>query len=200
MTEKSCALPSTPIIYRLSIGRFRGIDALGWQPAKGMNVILGGRDAGKTTILDAIALLLSAVNPTNLSDTDYHARNIDAGFLIEAILSLPGGTGVNNQAETSWPWEWSNNDISVPGLEDDGKASGEPVYRVRVRGTEDLELAYEILQPDGSTDTFPVALRRSIGLVRLGGDDRNDRDLRFVQGSALDRLLSEVRALRSPRC
>jgi putative ATP-dependent endonuclease of OLD family len=32
--------------------------------------------------------------------------------------------------------------------------------------------------------------------VRLGGDDRNDRDLRLVQGSALDRLLSDA-TLRS---
>ena len=41
-----------------------------------------------------------------------------------------------------------------------------------------------------------MGLRRSIGLVRLSGDDRNDRDLRLVQGSALDRLLSD-KALRS---
>ena len=34
-------------------------------------------------------------------------------------------------------------------------------------------------------------LRRSIGLVRLSSDDRNDRDLRLVQGSAVDRLLSD---------
>ncbi len=65
-----------------------------------------------------------------------------------------------------------------------------------MRGTEDLELAYEIVQPDGSADSFPVALRRAIGLVRLSGDDRNDRDLRLVQGSALDRLLSD-KGLRS---
>ena len=52
------------------------------------------------------------------------------------------------------------------------------------------------LQPDGTTDNFPVALRRTIGLVRLSGDDRNDRDLRLVQGSALDRLLSD-KGLRS---
>jgi putative ATP-dependent endonuclease of the OLD family len=32
--------------------------------------------------------------------------------------------------------------------------------------------------------------------VRLSGDDRNDRDLRLVQGSALDRLLSD-KGLRS---
>jgi hypothetical protein len=44
------------------------------HPAKGVNVILGGRDVGKTTILDAIALLLSPANPATLSDTGYHAR------------------------------------------------------------------------------------------------------------------------------
>ena len=33
-------------------------------------------------------------------------------------------------------------------------------------------------------------------MVRLSGDDRNDRDLRLVQGSALDRLLSD-KGLRS---
>ncbi|MET4235658.1 hypothetical protein ABIA85_008973 [Bradyrhizobium sp. LA6.10] len=58
------------------------------------------------------------------------------------------------------------------------------------------KLAYEIVQPDGSADSFPVALRHAIGLVRLSGDDRNHRDLRFVQGSALDRLLSD-KGLRS---
>ena len=77
-----------------------------------------------------------------------------------------------------------------------GLVKGEPVYRLRVRGTEDLELAYEIVQPDGTADTLSTGFRRSIGLVRLGGDDRNDRDLRLVQGSALDRLLSD-KALRS---
>ncbi len=40
-------------------------------------------------------------------------------------------------------------------------------------------------------DPLSVAVRRKIGVVRLGGDDRNDRDLRLVYGSALDRLLSD---------
>ena len=63
-------------------------------------------------------------------------------------------------------------------------------YQVGPPGT------YEIVQPDGTADMLPVALRRAIGLVRLGGDDRSDRDLRLVQGSALDRLLSD-KTLRS---
>ncbi|MGF6306571.1 hypothetical protein ABIB82_000009 [Bradyrhizobium sp. i1.8.4] len=101
---------------------------------------------------------------------------------------------MSSQMKPSWPWEWIGEEAAVPALEHDGKLAGEPVYRVR--GTEDLELAYEIVQPDGSADSFPVALRRAIGLVRLSGDDRNDRDLRLVQGSALDRLLSD-KGLRS---
>ena len=190
------AVSSSPAIYRLSIERFRGIKTLSWLPGKGVNVILGGGDVGKTTILDAIGLLLSPVNLTNLSDTDYYARNIESGFIVEAIVSLPPGSGINDQLKTSWPWEWCGTDVSVPNTDDEGKTAGEPVYRLRVRGTEDLELAYEIMQPDGSTDFLSVALRRSIGLVRLSGDDRNDRDLRLVQGSALDRLLSD-KGLRS---
>jgi putative ATP-dependent endonuclease of OLD family len=188
--------PPAPAIYALTIERFRGITSFTWKPSIGVNMILGGGDVGKTTILDAIALLLSPVNPTTLSDPDYHDRNIEAEFYIEAILSLPIGAAISVQMKPSWPWNWTGEEATVPTLENDGKPAGEPVYRVRVRGTEDLELAYEIVQPDGSTDGFAVALRRAIGLVRLSGDDRNDRDLRLVQGSALDRLLSD-KGLRS---
>ena len=71
---------NAPIIYRLSIERFRCIKTFTWHPAKGVNVILGGGDVGKTTVLDAIALLLSPTNPAMLSDTDYHARAVDPPF------------------------------------------------------------------------------------------------------------------------
>ena len=187
---------SAPIIYRLVIERYRCIKTLSWRPTKGVNVILGGGDVGKTTILDAIGLLLSPTNPTTLADTDYHGRNIEAGFSIEAIISLPPESGINQQTKPSWPWEWNGSDAVVPSIDSDNAIKGESVYRLRVRGTEDLELAYEIVQPDGNADNLSVSLRRSIGLVRLSGDDRNDRDLRLVQGSALDRLLSD-KALRS---
>jgi AAA domain len=45
---------SAPTVYHLTIERFRGIKALSWYPGRGVNVILGGGDVGKTTILDAI--------------------------------------------------------------------------------------------------------------------------------------------------
>ena len=53
-------------IRLLRIERFRGIEALTWRPGAGMNIILGGGDAGKTSILEAVALLLSPTNPATV--------------------------------------------------------------------------------------------------------------------------------------
>lgn len=186
---------SVPTIYKLTIERYRGVKHMSWRPASGVNLILGGGDVGKTTILDAINLLLSPTNSTTLLDSDYHLRDDAAEFCIEAVMALPSGSGINLLTKPSWPWNWNGLDATVP-THDENSANGEEVYVLRVRGTADLELIYEIVQPSGMAETLPVSLRRAIGLVRLSGDDRNDRDLRLVQGSALDRLLTD-KGLRS---
>ncbi len=190
----------TSRIRRIRIERFRGIQSLTWYPADGVNVILGGGDVGKTTILDAIALLLNPTNSYTPSDADYWCRNVDAEFLIEGVMSLPDRPAISRQSRMNWPWEWNGKEPVVPREEElpEGAVHGgrEAVYVFRVRGKEDLELAYEIVQPDDSVEHLSVGLRREIGVVRLAGDDRNDRDLRLVQGSGLDRLLAD-KGLRS---
>jgi hypothetical protein len=105
---------NAPVIYQLSIERFRGIKALAWRPARGVNIVLGGGDVGKTTILEAIALLLSPTYPTTLADSDYNGRNIEAGFVIEAVFSLPSSSAINEQAKSYWPWDWNGKEVVVP--------------------------------------------------------------------------------------
>jgi putative ATP-dependent endonuclease of the OLD family len=181
-----------PTILRLSIERFRRFENYVWYPSSHVNVILGGGDVGKSTILDAIGLLFSPTNFSPVSDADYWRRDVEKEFIIEAVMSLPDSCGIHTLSKHAWPWEWDGREPQRPKLEDDGCAEpAQPVYRVRVRGTAEMDLAHELLQPDDTTDHFPVAIRRAIGLLRLSGDDRNDRDLRLVQGSALDRLLSD---------
>lgn len=63
----------TARIHKLTIQRFRGIHALKWLPAQGMNIILGGGDVGKTTLLESIALLLS---PSNTAVNGWFSRFI----------------------------------------------------------------------------------------------------------------------------
>ena len=130
-------------IRKLSIQRFRGIQSLTWLPAEGMNVILGGGDVGKTTVLEAIALLLSPSNTAVISEADYWARDSAQEFVIEAVMSLPDATGIGSQNTFAWPWAWNGKDAVAPTADegDDLPAPSDPVYRVRVRGNTELELA-----------------------------------------------------------
>lgn len=189
---------TTAVIRKLTIQRFRGLEKFEWHPQPGMNVVLGGGDVGKTTVLEAIALLLSPSNATVVSESDYWQRDSTQEFVIEAVMTLPTATDISSQHNFSWPWAWNGQDAVAPSAsdEDDLPTPDDPVYRVRVRGTTELELVWEIVQPHDDTDHFSVAVRRKIGLVRLSADERNDRDLRLVYGSALDRLLADS-ALRA---
>ncbi len=90
-------------IRRISVTRFRGIGSLTWRPGPGVNLILGGGDVGKTTILDAIGLVLSPVNPSSLSDTDYYGRVIEDGFEIEAVMALPMDSAIADQVRPRGP-------------------------------------------------------------------------------------------------
>lgn len=187
---------NAPYIRLLTIKRFRGIEKLIWRPNKGVNVLLGGGDVGKTTILEAVALLLNPTNASALSDADYWQRRYEDGFVIGAAMSLPLSCGIAEQRKTVWPWEWDGKRPRIPDMEADNGQPNDPVFCVRACGTPDFELQHEICQPDDTSDHFPVSVRRNIGVVRLSGEDRNDRDLRLIQGSALERLLSD-KTLRS---
>lgn len=181
-------------ILRLKIDRFRAFQKFDWFPKVGLNVVLGGGDAGKTTILEAIGLLLNPSNVALVSDNDYWRRQRKEGFFIGAVISLPPDSSISTQTRPAFPWEWDGKRARAPQDSEDGepvRPVGPPVYKVSVTGSEELDLTYAIHNPNGTTDIFSPTLRREIGLVRLGGDDRNDRDLRFVQGSALDRLLGD---------
>lgn len=187
-------MDTTAVIKSLLIERFRGIEKLEWNPSPNVNVLIGGGDVGKSTVLDAISLLLSPTNSVVLSESDFWNKNSDDGFIVQAFFSFSASTGINNQPAFSWPWEWDGTQAKPPILDSEDEPSlklGEPVYCIRVKGTSDLELLWEVVQPNQETNPLSTALRRTIGVVRLSGEDRYDRDLRLVYGSALDRLLTD---------
>jgi hypothetical protein len=124
---------SNPLIRRLTIQKYRGVQAFEWRPSEGLNIILGGGDVGKTTILEAISLLLSPTGSTTLSGADFLDCKTEQGFEIEAVMSVPETCGINQQSKQAWPWpwRWDGKNPRVPDLE---KGDGEstdidtPVY------------------------------------------------------------------------
>ncbi|NLS07868.1 AAA family ATPase [Rhizobium sp. P32RR-XVIII] len=179
-----------PRIKRLRVTNFRGLADTEWYPDDNMNLLIGGGDSGKSTLLHAIALLFSPTNSVQVFETDYLNRSLDPGFVIEATVSLSEEMGLANFQQALWPWEWDGKAAVLPDREHETTPK-DPVYIFRVRGTPELELIWEIVQPNAETVALSTGLRRKVGVVRLANDDRNDRDLRLVAGSALDRLLSK---------
>lgn len=183
---------SKAIVLCLLISSYKGTRYLVWKPSDKLNLIIGGGDIGKSTLLDAIGLLFHPSNSKSLSGSDYYNRNITDGFEIEAVLSVSDDFKFTSGSKMYWPWEWDGENAVLPNI-DQGATNEvqQPVYRVIVSGSSDLELKWEVIQPDGSRDHFSVGARRQIGLVSLTSEDNHDRDLRFVYGSALDRLLAD---------
>jgi putative ATP-dependent endonuclease of OLD family len=176
-----------PSIRRLRIERFRGIEKLEWCPASGLNVIVGPGDSCKSTILEAIGALLSPAPNMNISEFDYYRREIDKGFEIEAVLAV-GDASILRTDKFPLPPLRGWHEGQLTDLPDEGGA--EAVMVCRLTGTPDQEAIYEIVGADEETRVpFSRALRQRIGLMRLGIADRWDRDLRLVQGGALDRYM-----------
>lgn len=73
-------------VRHLSIKNFRGIKELSWHPGPGINCLIGPGDSGKSTILDAIDLLLTARRTATFSDVDFHDLIVAEPIEISATL------------------------------------------------------------------------------------------------------------------
>ncbi|SOY93384.1 conserved hypothetical protein [Cupriavidus taiwanensis] len=77
-------------IKAIWIKNFRGIKALTWYPSPGLNCLIGPGDGGKTSVLDAIELLLSERHNITFDDTDFfEGLTRDPIFVAATFTDLP---------------------------------------------------------------------------------------------------------------
>ncbi len=180
------------ILYELKVQRFRGIRELSWRPTPGINCLIGPADIGKTTILSSIALLLSPRPPSPPSEYDYFERLFEDGFEIYGVLG-----GLSEEVMSSsgpLPLQgWLAG--SLQPLPDEGGA--EPVLVCRVTGTPDFDVIHELIDANGDSRPFSVALRRRLGFIRLPTEDVARNELRLGRGSLLEREIGS-HELRGP--
>jgi putative ATP-dependent endonuclease of OLD family len=175
-------------IRQVRIERFRGIERLTFQP-RPCTVILGPNNAGKSTVLEALDLLLhpgmGRPRPAP-EEIDYFGRDPSSGFEVEAVL---GSLTTRFQAEACQHLEgWRADDaVLVP---EPGGEGVEPVVRVRVRGTSDFDLVHEFGKPESEGARFNPGLRVQAGWVFDGRARDPARQLFFYQNGLLDRLFT----------
>lgn len=175
-------------IRRLKIRRYRGLEIFDWDPAPGMNSLVGPGDTGKSTVLAAVSLLLAPYPIGAASEFDYYKRRVGDGFEIEACIGALDLAVLTGERQVLPLRGWLNGQV-MP-LPDE--AGAEAILVCRVRGTADMEVVHELLVTDDDVTTFSVALRKRLSLALISGDDRTPRDLRLSPGSVLDRFLGRT--------
>lgn len=177
-------------IRRIRIERYRGIQDLELLPRE-RTVLLGPNNAGKSTVLEALDLLLhSGLGRARPSPTeiDYFNRDPTAGFTVEAVL---GDLPTPFRAETRDHLEGWNGEAQLLQPEPDGDGV-EPVVRVRVRGTSDFDLIHEFSKEESGGARFSPRLRTQIAWVFDGRFREPHRQLNFFQGGLLERLFADA--------
>ncbi len=177
-------------IKQLTIERFRGIARLQFEPGP-RTLILGPNNSGKSTVLEALDLLLHPgigrprPAPTEI---DYFSRSTELGFAIEAVIGALSDSFAAEVREHLEGWKEIDKEI-IPEPNGEGV---EPVVRIRVRGTADFEILHEFVKPESEGARVSPRLRLQLGWVFDGRIRDPAQQLAFYQGGLLDRLFAEA--------
>lgn len=171
------------MLRRLRVEHFRGIESAEWAINRRLVGLVGAGDSTKTTLLDAIGLVLSPNYNVQFTDADFFGFDLTKNIVIEAaVTGLPDNLIKESQL---------GKDRS--GIMPDGTLVHDPVDEaeeclvVRLTVTPELDPTWEVVRPD-SDDARPITAsqRRQLGFFRLG--ERPDFHLRWARGSALSGL------------
>jgi putative ATP-dependent endonuclease of the OLD family len=171
------------MIRRLRVEHFRGIASAEWSIDRRLVAVVGAGDSTKTTLLDAIGLVLSPNYNLQFTDADFHGFDLARNILIEAVVTdLP-----HNLVKESQLGKDRSGIMPDGALVHDPVDAAEECLVVRLTVTPELDPTWEVVRPD-SDDARPITAsqRRQLGFFRLG--ERPDFHLRWARGSALSGL------------
>lgn len=178
------------------INNFRGIKRLAWFPNPGLNCLIGPGDGGKTTVLDAIELLLAERHTVTFDDLDFYGGSTkELISVIATFASLPSELKRDDKyglALSGWgPNGYVHEPVEAQGIEAaltlrlDVDSTLEPKWSVHVERAGTL---------DRST-TLSFQDRKYFATARLG--TYSDRHLSWARGSSLQKVSSHPESLPS---
>lgn len=176
-------------IRRLSISRFRGIEATIIHPGQ-RAVLLGPNNAAKSTILEALDLVLHPglgrprLGPDEL---DYYGRDPSKEFEVEVVLGALETAFLAEVRDHLEGWDSTERKI----LPEPDASGAESVVRVRVVGTSDFDVVHEFAKPESNGARFGPRLRRQVGWMFDGRARDPAWQMTFHRGGALDRLFQD---------
>lgn len=193
-------------IRKIEIANFRGIQRLVWYPAPGINCLIGPGDSGKSTVLDAIDLCLSARRNVQFSDADFFGLDITTPISITLTL---GELDESLKALENYGPFLRGYRADSGVVEDEPQVDSEVVLCINLTVTSDLEPSWTLISDraaqQGITKTLAWKDRVALAPTRIGA--LADFNLGWQRGSVLNRISEErvdasvalVRAARDAR-
>jgi len=177
-------------IRQLSINNFRAIRELDWNPAPGINCLIGPGDSGKSSILDAIDLCLGARRSISFGDMDFHAMNVDIPITISVTL----GNLSPSLMDIDVYGDFLRGFNPATGvLEDEPGVGLETVITLRLQVGADLEPSWTLYSHRAAQQqlerSLPWKERTALAPARIGGFTNSN--LSWSRGSVLNRLTDE---------
>ena len=73
-------------IRSITVSNFRTIKSLTWVPLPGFNCIIGPGDSGKSTLIEAIEIVLNGRRGSPFTDADFHNIDVEQPIIIDATI------------------------------------------------------------------------------------------------------------------
>ncbi|WP_226019636.1 ATP-dependent endonuclease [Novosphingobium sp. FKTRR1] len=157
-----------PAIRQLDVSNFRGIANLSWTPGAGINGLIGPGDSGKSTILDAIDMVLTPRRTASFTDADFTGLDTAAEININATIGDIPEALLEFERYGMFHRGWDRDF----GISDEPEQGDEIVVTIRLTVGADLDprwtLYSERAEADDSLRDLPYAERVRLAPTRLG--------------------------------
>lgn len=124
-----------PAIRHVRVENFRGIARMEWTPHEGINAIVGPGDSGKSTVLEALDLVLGS-RRAGFTDADFHRLDTHRPIVIDVTVGDLPKELLNLEAYSRAIRGWCD---WLDDLADEPKDGYEPVLTLRLCVKEDCE-------------------------------------------------------------
>lgn len=184
--QAACGERDRVRVRRLWIHNFRGIKHLDWTIPTDQRLValVGPGDSGKSTILDAIHLLLGDRWNIPFADTDFHEADVETPIRITALtIDIP--TELKKDTALGL---WMSGVDSAGNYYQDPADGLDPALIVTLTVDSSVEPKWAVLRADGSHQSLTSAQRRVFSTFKV--DDRTDAQLRWSRNSPLGRMSS----------
>ena len=177
-------------VRAIEIRNFRGIKALTWYPAPGINCLIGPGDSGKSSIIDSIDLCLGARRNVQFTDADFHLLDVESPITIEITLGeLDDGL---KSIDASGMYLRSF-DAETGTIEDEPARYLETVLTIKLIVASDLEPQWTLVsaraEGQGLSRNLGWGDRIRLAPTRIGA--LADYHLSWRRGSVLNRVSDE---------